>query len=353
MKKIISTFIFLNFSFCTHAVSLNYKTECIGSYSIDLPDNIEVALYPTNEYFKPKTRYPIYFSDGKWAILSTFNYNHNNLSITANWTDTEFINVKKKMQNSIQKVKKENPEILAELWNKKDNFGFYATVASRVIFAENNKIYSFYSDEHYQGKKRDFDFYEQNAKAIINGFSTRNLFEVPQMAGKCFPYSFVAGDDSSTPINLTVSFRLNEHPDIVISFTENTRSFTNSLNNHAKDEFNDFWNNNYDINNYNIKNIKLLGFPKYKKIRMDGRQGIAGLVEIKYQDKSPSDYGYYSVVDDDSRNTESSKKNHPWLIMSVIGKQSESKGKTPLTKDEIYELAKKIEASIKRRATEQ
>ncbi|KES15014.1 hypothetical protein GASC598B02_011180, partial [Gilliamella apicola SCGC AB-598-B02] len=33
--------------------------------------------------------------------------------------------------------------------------------------------------------------------------------------------------------------------------------------------------------------------------------------------------------------------------------QSESKGKTPLTKDEIYELAKKIEASIKRRATEQ
>ena len=266
MKKIISTFIFLNFSFCTHAVSLNYKTECIGSYSIDLPDNIEVALYPTNEYFKPKTRYPIYFSDGKWAILSTFNYNHNNLSITANWTDTEFINVKKKMQNSIQKVKKENPEILAELWNKKDNFGFYATVASRVIFAENNKIYSFYSDEHYQGKKRDFDFYEQNAKAIINGFSTRNLFEVPQMAGKCFPYSFVAGDDSSTPINLTVSFRLNEHPDIVISFTENTRSFTNSLNNHAKDEFNDFWNNNYDINNYNIENIKLLGFPKYKKL---------------------------------------------------------------------------------------
>ena len=337
----------------TQAADLTFKTECVGSYSIDLPDNIEVALFPTNKFLEPKTRFPVYFSDGKWAILSTFNYNHNDLSITANWTDTELVKVKKMMHTTNQKIKKDNPEDLVELWNKKNNFGFYAKAASRVTFAENNKIYSFYSDEHYQGKERDFDFYKQNATAIINGFSTRNLFEVPQIAGKCLPYSFVAGDDSSTPINLTVSFRLNEHPDIVISFTENTRSFTNSLNNHAKDEFNDFWNNNYDINNYNIENIKLLGFPKYKKIRMDGRQGVAGLVEIKYQDKSPSDYGYYSVVDDDSRNTESSKKNHPWLIMSVIGNQSESKGKTPLTKDEIYELAKKIEASIKRRATEQ
>lgn len=48
------------------------------------------------------------------------------------------------------------------------------------------------------------------------------------------------------------------------------------------------------------------------------------------------------------------KEGHnPWLQLLVVGKQKESKGKTPLTKDEIYQIAKTIEASIKLRATEQ
>ena len=77
MKKAILLTICMAISSITQADDLSFRTECIGSYSIDLPDNIEVALYPTNKYFEPKTKYPAYFSDGKWAILSTFNYNDN------------------------------------------------------------------------------------------------------------------------------------------------------------------------------------------------------------------------------------------------------------------------------------
>ena len=352
IRRVILLTALLGSCFATQAVELNYKTECIGSYTVDLPDNLEVALYPTKQYLEPKSRYPIYFADGKWAILSTFNYNRNKLSITANWDHNNLIEAKKQMIESNQSVKVDYPDDLVELWNKKNGFGFYASGGSHVTFVEENRVYSFFSSKHYQGKERNFDFYKQNAEAIINGFSTRELFEVPQTAGKCIPYGFVAGNDPTTPLNLTVSFRLNDHPDIVISFSENTRSFTNSFSFKAKDEINLFWNDNYDINNNNIKDIKLLGFPtKYRDIEMDGRNGTAGFVEIRYKDKSPSDYGYYGVVSYYSRN-DKSQVNHPWLLLTVIGKRNEAKGHTPLSKDEIYQLAKTIEASIKRRPTE-
>ena len=352
IRRVILLTALLGSCFATQAVELNYKTECIGSYTVDLPDNLEVALYPTKQYLEPKSRYPIYFADGKWAILSTFNYNRNKLSITANWDHNNLIEAKKQMIESNQSVKVDYPDDLVELWNKKNGFGFYASGGSHVTFVEENRVYSFFSSKHYQGKERNFDFYKQNAEAIINGFSTRELFEVPQTAGKCIPYGFVAGNDPTTPLNLTVSFRLNDHPDIVISFSENTRSFTNSFSFKAKDEINLFWNDNYDINNNNIKDIKLLGFPtKYRDIEMDGRNGTAGFVEIRYKDKSPSDYGYYGVVSYYSRN-DKSQVNHPWLLLTVIGKRDEAKGHTPLSKDEIYQLAKTIEASIKRRPTE-
>ena len=352
IRRVILLTTLLGSCFASQAVELNYKTECIGSYTVDLPDNLEVALYPTKQYLEPKSRYPIYFADGKWAILSTFNYNRNKLSITANWDHNNLIEAKKQMIESNQSVKVDYPDDLVELWNKKNGFGFYASGGSHVTFVEENRVYSFFSSKHYQGKERNFDFYKQNAEAIINGFSTRELFEVPQTAGKCIPYGFVAGNDPTTPLNLTVSFRLNDHPDIVISFSENTRSFTNSFSFKAKDEINLFWNDNYDINNNNIKDIKLLGFPtKYRDIEMDGRNGTAGFVEIRYKDKSPSDYGYYGVVSYYSRN-DKSQVNHPWLLLTVIGKRNEAKGHTPLSKDEIYQLAKTIEASIKRRPTE-
>ena len=339
----------------TQAADLIFKTECIGSYSLDLPDNIEIALFPIERYLQPRSNYPNYFLDGKWAILSTFNYNRNNIDIA----DGKFN--KKILQNIVSQLNSDYDERLKSKYqykikninNNNKLVGYYSDYASNLALIANERIYTFYSNERYQGKEKDFAFYKQNAESIINNFRTRELFEVPKEAGKCIPYGFVAGNDKTMPINMTISFRLNEHPDIVISFSESTWSFTNSLSFSSKDEINLFWNTNYDIDNDNIKNIKLLGFPfKYRDIKMDGRKGLASFVEIRYKDNAPSDYGYYSIVEQYPVAKQSSK-NYPWLIMSVIGKQSESKGKTPLTKDEIYELAKKIEASIKRRATEQ
>ncbi|WP_294612343.1 T6SS immunity protein Tli4 family protein [uncultured Gilliamella sp.] len=351
IRRVILLTTLLGSCFAIQAVELNYKTECIGSYTVNLPDNLEVALYPTKQYLEPKSHYPVYFADGKWAILSAFNYNRNNLSITANWNADELTNAKKQLTNSFLSIKNNNPDHLFEPWEKEDSFGYFEKGASRVIFIKENRIYSFRSSNYYDGDKKGFDFYKQNAEAIINGFSTRELFEVPQTAGKCIPYGFVAGNDPTIPLNLTVSFRLNDHPDIVISFTENTNIFTNSLRVGAEDEIRHFWGYNYDNGNRNIKDIKLQEKPKYKDIEMDGRKGVSGFVEIRYKDASPSDYGYYGVVDYDSINKKSPNK-HPWLQLMVIGKRNEAKGHTPLSKDEIYRLAKTIEASIKRRPTE-
>ncbi|WP_392552305.1 T6SS immunity protein Tli4 family protein [Orbus wheelerorum] len=336
----------------SQATVLNYQTECIGSYTLQLPDNIEVALYPTATYLQPKSKYPIYFADGKRAYSSIFNYNNSFLMITKEWKDSNLSSIVSDFKEGFTKMKQENLDSTMNTIESKNQFGYYADSGFRVSYVSFDRIYTFYANKPYQAKEKNFEFYKQNAESIINGFSTRTLFEVPKIAGKCIPYGFVAGNNPSTPLNLGVSFRLNDHPDVVITFTENTRSFSDALKSDAKAEMQGFWDTRYDASNDNIAAIKLLGFPKNRSITMDGRSGVAGFVEVIYKDKSPSDYGYYAVVDYYSRNAKS-QKDHPWLQLSVVGKASEAKGKTPLTKDEIYALAKTIEASIMRRDTEQ
>ncbi|WP_392552306.1 T6SS immunity protein Tli4 family protein [Orbus wheelerorum] len=354
MMKWIRVFVGLLVVASSQATALNYQTECIASYTLQLPDNIEVALYPTATYLQPKSKYPIYFDDGKKAYSSIFNYNYNKLMITDDYKDEKFLTeLLKNLSDSFIDIINYNPQDEIKLINNDDtSLGYYSNFGTDITFLFAHRIYTFYTNEYYQGIERDFAFYKQNAESIINGFSTRKLFEAPQIAGKCIPYGFVAGNNPSTPLNLGVSFRLNDHPDVVVTFTENTRSFSDALKSDAKAEMQGFWDTRYDASNDNIAAIKLLGFPKNRSIKMDGRDGVAGFVEVIYKDKSPSDYGYYAVVDYYSRNAKS-QKDHPWLQLSVVGKASEAKGKTPLTKDEIYKLAKTIEASIMRRDTEQ
>lgn len=332
------------------ALSFDYKTECVGSYTLALPDDLEVALYPTESYLKPKSKYPVYFKDGKWAYLSYFYYNDNILMITDIFDDSV------KLKEIKVQILTDNNEIKAKYLNDSvylfdgDKFlVFYADKASEVTYFLHNRIYNLYTETRYQGQQRDFEFYKHNAEAIVAGFSSRKLFEVPSAAGKCIPYGFIASDNPDTPIDLSVSFRPNQHPDVMITFTENTNIITHSIKSTAKAELENFWNFGYDYSNENISGIKLLGFPKYKNIKMAGREGKSTFVEIKYKDGSPSDYGYYAVVNWSNPAPNIIK---PWIQLSVIGKASESKDKIPLTKEEIYELAKTIEASILRRDSE-
>jgi hypothetical protein len=116
MQRILLLASVLNITLVTQAAELSYKSECIGSYILSLPDNLEVALYPTAQYLKPKSRYPVYFADGKWTYLSRFNYNKNDLTITARWDDHELIKIKQKLYNSYQNIKIKHPKDLVETW---------------------------------------------------------------------------------------------------------------------------------------------------------------------------------------------------------------------------------------------
>ncbi|MCO6524465.1 MAG: hypothetical protein J6562_05510, partial [Candidatus Schmidhempelia sp.] len=172
MQKILLLASLLSITLITQAAELTYRTECIGSYTLQLPDNLEVALYPTSQYLKPKSHYPIYFADGKWAYLSRFNYNNNNLSITTKWDDNELINVKEQLDNFIQSFKIKSPNDLMELPRSKNSLGYYTKDRSSVTFIEDNKIHKFYTNSYYQGDEKDkgFEFYKKNAEAIIAGF---------------------------------------------------------------------------------------------------------------------------------------------------------------------------------------
>ena len=61
MKKAILLTSCMTISSITQAADLTFKPECIGSYSIDLPDNIEIALFPIERYLQPRSNYPNYF----------------------------------------------------------------------------------------------------------------------------------------------------------------------------------------------------------------------------------------------------------------------------------------------------
>ena len=95
--------------------------------------------------------------------------------------------------------------------------------------------------------------------------------------------------------------------------------------------------------------MKLLSRKHTDKL-MDGRKGVATLVEMLRLDGVTTDFGYLAVV----RGDPDAKQDAPDLMLYVIrdAKNATSKGKQPIEKEEFFKMARAIAASVKHRPTQ-
>lgn len=339
-KKIIYFGLLGLFACSTYAATIPLKTECVGYYAVSLPENIETALYQIADVADGTKEQKIKFPDNKITYYSTFSYDYITLKITTKG-EIELKNYIDFTRKQTDKFVKKDPENLSYMTPKIT--GVYSN-SGLSLFYHDKRLYRFSTGKYGELSQKNKDYYKNTFFHLVNNFMPRELFELPKQQGFCIPYGYITSSPERFNSAMGITYRLTEHPDITIFFavasTEKEFRYDNRKN--AKDMVKEFWDSTYDND---VKEHHLLGFPRYKSIKMDGRRGKGAFVEIRYKDGRAPDYGYYSLVP----LVAEADKDTPELSMYVIGKASESKGKTPLTKDEIYDLAKAIEASIQRR----
>lgn len=351
MALLITTTCYSKDNSGVHSNGVN--TECIGRYLINLPDEIEIATNKllTNEGVSREPE----FGDEKDSPFSKMDY-FGDVRVISPASDTFFLTFK---NNNIKSKEKQKLKYISSIdekhrrWGKEMKELTYDTPLlfgwdsedhwPGLHFFLENKIFSF-SFRNVDGSdkilnKKYFDF-------VLNGFRIRPLYDVPKQHGVCIPYGFIP-DDGTTPRNIAVTMRLLEHPDIEIGFSDNsygeplyeTGKKIQYIHPEPKKAINDFWSSSGIVDS--DEKVKG-GFLGMHSIEMDGRSGGAISVTITRADGS-LDYGYVAAVKGDF----TAKTDTPSLFLYVIRTASRAKG-TPVSKDELKDMAGKIVASVKR-----
>ncbi|WEP51351.1 T6SS immunity protein Tli4 family protein [Cronobacter dublinensis subsp. beijingensis] len=395
----------LLFSYSTH--SQGWKRECLGYYQLELPDNLDVALYPINGFINPvyqpegngffiTSRYATngitfgekYYKSTQDAVqsqFSTFYYGNYELDIsTQNKEPVDFSAYKEriidKIKFGIDVAKKKEAlqlKILGTPVMDKSEFdrkhGYEIKDYPHAFVEYDYRGYTIYIN----GGKRLYHFWGPNAKdtgeksqtaekqwqqsepevlSLLSRFRPRNLYEVPSAQGFCLPYGFIANDSGHESRNMGVTYRLKNHPDVTIFFQDlgmkPESGKEDDLN--QKDYVTWLWNWQYQWSAASKELIK----PKWRSIKMDGRDGIGTFVRATYKNFPVYDdngneinrqnyinYGYVAYVQGNhqARNLE------PDLLLYVMQDSSQAKGQPPMSKDELLKLAEHIVSTIKRR----
>lgn len=334
------------------------KTECVGRYQLSLPAAVDIAVHPlripsSEDY---SSRDPA-FADASVASDSGFSYEGviyvgavTSLGYFAKFTSGHTSPPGK---------------------NSRVNFfknGFkidWPRGSSAYLYRE-SRIYGFESN----GQDNQ-SLYKSHREYFLANFFPRPVFKLPVQQGICFPYGFIK-DDGSKPHYVSVAMRLLDHPDVEIVFMEANaqKESPDRLSEYkgSRGHVQNFWSfyepsqgNKLDgtINHYH--DVSLGGFPgKYATAtiarpldsadttgdRENQEQYSTRIKREMAEGKYPLDYGYMAYYKGDPN-----KPGEPDLKLSVIRTASRAikAGKTPVTQEELYEMAKKIAASVKRR----
>ncbi|WP_336277181.1 T6SS immunity protein Tli4 family protein [Cronobacter dublinensis] len=381
----------LLFSYSTH--SQGWKRECLGYYQLELPDNLDVALYPINGFINPvyqpegngffiTSRYATngitfgekYYKSTQDAVqsqFSTFYYGNYELDIsTQNKEPVDFSAYKEriidKIKFGIDVAKKKEAlqlKILGTPVMDKSEFdrkhGYEIKDYPHAFVEYDYRGYTIYIN----GGKRLYHFWGPNAKdtgeksqtaekqwqqsepevlSLLSRFRPRNLYEVPSAQGFCLPYGFIANDSGHESRNMGVTYRLKNHPDVTIFFQDLGPSSgpgerRPDPNMSAKDYVTYFWNVRYG---HSFRDIKLYG-KGFSYPDMDNRKAVAASAKFTRYDKQ-IDYGYVAFVKGEA-------PEEPDLLFYVIRDSRQARSNPPMAQGEIEKLAEHIVSTIKRR----
>ena len=396
MRKLPLPFLFSGLFFPLSALSQEWKNECVGYYQLQLPDNVEVALYPVDDFIKPRKQpessngiqdrqyaspgitfdrdhYIRATTSAVQAQFSAFYYGNYKLGLsTKSKEPIDFPSyqslVKDKKEFGINVIRQTEQDEFVRLKKSvisKEDFGringylikdypdafsLYERRVYTLYINKDNRLYHFWkkydkdTGDKSQTAEKQWRDKEPEVLSLLKRFRARKLYEVPAEQGFCLPYGFIAGDSGQEKRNMAVTFRLKEHPDVTIFFqdlgAEPEAGFHRPENENAKDFVTYLWNRKYQWSSISKELIS----PKWRKIEMDGRKGLGTFVRSEFKNGSV-DYGYVAYVqgNHNARNLE------PDLLLYVMQNSDQLNGHPPMDKNELEKMAEHIISTVKRR----
>lgn len=380
------------------ATAQSWENECISYYQLQLPDNLEVALYPVNliitprkdpawtkndpgyRYLFPKISFgeDIYQNnnDRTQAQFSEFSYDNYDINISSENESIDILKVEEGLKDRIDVY-------MQDYWNRRDdrlsmnlsvlskelvkqsmayhidNYdnAFSASDSNKysLFINQNNRLYIFNKSNEAPSLDEQLKRSKPEVLSLLNRFRPRKLFEVPTEQGFCLPYGFIAGDSGHEKRNMGVTYRLKDHPDVTIFFQDfgiNGEIPTDKGS--VKEAITRMWSSRYLMG---AKKKELLP-PKWQNIKMDRREGMTTFVKAIYSNVpvydyeghvseylNYTDYGYLAYIrgDKEARNIE------PDLLLYVSQDSEQAKGRPPMDKNELKKMAEHIVSSVKRR----
>ncbi|EOC1341400.1 hypothetical protein ACI09M_000710, partial [Cronobacter dublinensis] len=271
MKKYLLFLLLAGRVLSSDAMSMTWRTECVGYYQLQLPDNIEVALYPINDFVKPnkepKTENGILIqkysepritfgknnywqdNDAIQAQFTAFYYSNYMIGISSeadSYIDFSGYLEKVKadfsfIKESSRELEKSNLKLYHEAMSPEeefkrkydyliktypDSFAAYIPGARVVYVNKNRRLYLFWGEyqkdtgEKSQTAEKQWRQSEPEVLSLLSRFRPRNLYEVPSSQGFCLPYGFITNDSGHESRNMGVTYRLKNHPDVTIFFQD-------------------------------------------------------------------------------------------------------------------------------------
>lgn len=375
------------------ALGQEWKNECVGYYQLVLPDNLEVALYPVEDFISPRNKpesdgdikVQLYASpkitfgknsyiqdvDSVQAQFTEFYYGPYMLGISSqSHTTIDWLAYRKRVAdnrdfetNVIRQYEKRSLKLVNKAVTPESEFkrrySYVIKDYSDAFALYENRTYSLYikKDEHlyhfwkrYQkdtgDKSQTAEKYlkesEPEVLSLLSRFQPRKLYEVPTEQGFCMPYGFIANDSGNEKRNMAVTYRMKEHPDVTIFFQDlgpasgpGERRPDQAMS--AKDYVTYFWNVRYG---HSFREVKLYG-KGFSSQEIDGRKAVSAFAKFTRFSKEV-DYGYVAFV----KGTTDDKSD---LLFYVMRDSRQVKNQPPMDKGELEKMAEHIVSSVKRR----
>ncbi|QMJ05012.1 hypothetical protein HVY04_18535 [Citrobacter freundii] len=192
---------------------------------------------------------------------------------------------------------------------------------------------------------------ESGILSFLEHFQTRELYDIPSEKGFCLPYGFIANDSGAEDRDMAVTYRMNNHPDVMIVFQDASyqlpykvplnSDLTPVKNYDAKDYAKWLWNKVY----MSYPGHRELLPPGWFSIEMDGRKGSGSFLQVTRKD-GKKDYGYLAFVRADPKNS-TQKPDLQVYVSSYSFLVTEEHPQ--ISPDELKALAEHIVSSVKHR----
>ena len=351
----------------SYAAPVEWRTECIGYYIVELPGNIEFAVQrpPFTRSWEPQ------FTDGLGVWQTRFEVaskgaidGSNEIEISSAAAEeslAEAMAQKNRKQQSAKddylrkaKLFDDSPNVQKELLDKAGKVLFYKPI-------NDVRTYGMYGDDAV-----NFDVLVNNRivsarrklvgtpRSTIDDFLTNYLprapFDLPREPGVCLPYFFMTGEVHQATTG--ISLRLKDRPDIVIYLHDQPVD-------KAQVDVDAFVNKAVQRGYfYGAKYTEPMdgNLRPFRSIKIDGREGLGGFARITRNPAQQSniqiantankdqDWGYLAYIPGD--------KNAPPGTSSDLIFKVERFGrfaKEPMSEKEFRDLVKTLAAGIKRR----